>query len=49
VGYMEIYFDHSRWGREALSPLVAKGLLRPSTLVEVNLLQVEEHAPLSRG
>jgi hypothetical protein len=49
VGYMEIYFDHSRWGREALSPLVAKGLLRPSTLVDVNLLQVEEHAPLSRG
>jgi len=49
VGYMEIYFDHSRWGREALGPLVAQGLLRPSTLVDVNLLQVEEHAPLSRG
>jgi hypothetical protein len=49
VGYMEIYFDHPRWGREALSPLVAEGLLRPSSLVDVNLLQVEEHAALSRG
>jgi hypothetical protein len=49
VGYLEIYFDHQRWGRETLGPLVAEGLLRPSSLVDVNLLQVEEHAPLSRG
>ena len=48
VGYLEIYFDHARWGREALSPLVADGALRPPELVDVNLLQVEEHAPLSR-
>ena len=49
VGYLEIYFDHARWGREALSPLVEEGLLRAPQLVDVNLLQVEEHAPLSRG
>ena len=49
VGYLEIYFDHQRWGREALGPLVAEGLLRPASLVDVNLLQVEERAPLSRG
>jgi hypothetical protein len=49
LGYIEIYFDHERWGREALSPLVAEGLLRGPSLVDVNLLQVEEHAPLSRG
>jgi hypothetical protein len=49
VGYLEIYFDHQRWGREALAPLVAEGLLRPSGLVDVNLLQVDERAPLSRG
>jgi hypothetical protein len=49
VGYLEVYFDHPRWGREALSPLVAEGLLRPPTLVDVNLLQVEEHAALSRA
>jgi hypothetical protein len=49
VGYLEVYFDHARWGREALSPLVGEGLLRARGLVDVNLLQVEEHAPLSRG
>jgi hypothetical protein len=49
VGYLEIYFDHARWGREALGPLVAEGLLRAPSLADVNLLQVEEHAPLSRG
>jgi hypothetical protein len=48
VGYLEIYFDHARWGREALGPLVAEGLLRPPELVDVNLVQVEEQAPLSR-
>jgi hypothetical protein len=49
VGCMELYFDHPRWGREALGPLVAEGLLRPAGLIDVNLLQVEEHAPLSRA
>ncbi len=49
VGYLEIYFDHPRWGREALRPLTAEGLLRPPNLVDVNLLQVEEHMPLSRA
>lgn len=48
AGYLELYFDHARWGREALTPLVAEGLLRTPDLVDVNLLQVEEHAPLSR-
>ena len=46
VGYLEIYFDHARWGREALGPLVAQGLLRRPELVDVNLLQVEEHTPI---
>src|SRR6476661_57846 len=49
AGYLELYFDHARWGREALGPLVAEGLLRTPELVDVNLLQVEELAPLSRG
>ena len=48
VGYLEMYFDHVRWGREALGPLVAEGLVRSPSLVDVNLLEVEEHAPLSR-
>jgi hypothetical protein len=46
VGYMEVYFDHPRWGEEALGPLVAKGALRDPRLVDVNLLRVEEQAPL---
>ena len=49
VGYLEIYFDHPRWGREALGPLVADGLLRPPELTGVHLVQGEEQAPLSRG
>lgn len=49
VGYLEIYFDHERWGREALGPLVREGLLRDPELSDVNLLQVEERAPLNAG
>jgi hypothetical protein len=46
VGYVEAYFDHARWGEEALGPLVATGVLRDPALVDVNLLRVEEAAPL---
>jgi len=46
VGYVEAYFDHSRWGEEALGVLAADGLLRDPALVGVNLLRVEERAPL---
>jgi hypothetical protein len=46
VGYVEAYFDHSRWGEEALGVLAADGLLRDPALVGVNLLRVEELAPL---
>jgi hypothetical protein len=49
LGYLEIYFDHSRWGQDALAPVVADGLLRQPELTEPNLLLVEEQAPLSRG
>src|SRR5689334_6630747 len=42
VGYVEAYFDHSRWGEEALGVLAADGLLRDPALVGVNLLRVEE-------
>jgi hypothetical protein len=46
VGYIEVYFDHRRWGEEALGPLAAEGSLRDPELVDVNLLRVEESAPL---
>jgi hypothetical protein len=46
VGYIEAYFDHARWGEEALGALGAHGALRDSALVDVNLLRVEELAPL---
>ena len=46
VGYIEAYFDHARWGEEALGGLVAEGALRDHALVDVNLLRVEELAPL---
>ena len=47
VGYLEIYFDHRRWGEEALGVLARDGALgRVRDLVDVNLLRVEEHAPL---
>lgn len=46
VGYIEVYFDHVRWGEEALGPVVASGALRDPDLVDVNLLRVDEQAPL---
>jgi hypothetical protein len=46
VGYIEAYFDHARWGEEALSGLVAQGALRDPALVDVNLLRLDERAPL---
>ena len=46
LGYIEVYFDHPRWGEEALGPLAAGGALRDPALVDVNLLRVEELAPL---
>ena len=46
LGYIEVYFDHPRWGEEALGALAAGGALRDPALVDVNLLRVEELAPL---
>ena len=46
AGYLEAYFDHPRWGEEALGPLVPAGALRDPALTDVNLLRVEELAPL---
>jgi hypothetical protein len=46
VGYIEAYFDHRRWGEEALSEIVVAGALRNAALAEVNLLHVEERTAL---
>jgi hypothetical protein len=46
LGYIEAYFDHARWGEEALGPLAAGGGLRHPGLVDVNLLRLEEQAAL---
>jgi hypothetical protein len=46
VGYIEAYFDHARWGEEALGVVAAEGALRNPALVDANLLRVEEQAPL---
>jgi hypothetical protein len=46
VGYIEAYFDHARWGEEALGVLAADGALRDPLLRDVNLVRVEEQAPL---
>lgn len=46
LGYIEAYFDHRRWGEEALGVLAAGVALRDPALVDVNLLRVEELAPL---
>jgi hypothetical protein len=46
VGYIEAYFDHRRWGEETLGVLAAEGALRDPGLVDVNLLRVDELAPL---
>ncbi len=46
LGYIEAYFDHSRWGEEALGELAAGAALEDPALVDVNLLRLEELAPL---
>ncbi len=46
LGYVEAYFDHRRWGERALGALAAGGALGDPALVDVNLLRVEELAPL---
>ena len=47
VGYIEAYFDHRRWGEEALGVLARGGALgRIPDLVDVNLLRVEEETAL---
>ena len=47
VGYLEAYFDHERWGEEALGARARDGGLgRLRDLVDVNLFRVEEQAPL---
>jgi hypothetical protein len=47
VGYLEAYFDHTRWGEEALGALARDGGLgRLPDLAGVNLFRVEEEAPL---
>jgi hypothetical protein len=46
LGYVEAYFDHWRWGQEALGPLAAGGALLAPELADVHLLRVEELAAL---
>jgi hypothetical protein len=46
LGYIEVYFDHARWGEEALGALAAGSALRDPSLADVNLLRVEEAAPI---
>jgi hypothetical protein len=46
VGYIEAYFDHARWGEEALGVIGAEGALSSPALAGANLLRVEEQAPL---
>lgn len=46
LGYVEAYFDHARWGEEALGSLAADGAMRRPGLVDVNLLRVEEQAAI---
>lgn len=46
VGYIEAYFDHARWGEEALGRIAADGSLLEPALADVNLLEMEELAAL---
>jgi len=46
VGYLEIYFDHRRWGEEALGGLALHGGLSSPELVDVHLLRVHEEAAI---
>jgi len=46
LGYIEVYFDHRRWGEEALGTLAGDGTLHDPAMDRVNLLHVEELAAL---
>jgi hypothetical protein len=46
LGWIECYFDHARWGREALAPLALEGRLRHEAFGEANLLEVDEQTAL---
>ena len=46
LGYIEAYFDHWRWGEQALGALAAGDALAHPALVDVHLLRVDELAPL---
>jgi hypothetical protein len=46
VGYVEAYFDHRRWGEEALGQLARHGGLVSPALADVHLLAVEEEAAI---
>jgi hypothetical protein len=48
VGYIEAYFDHPRWGEEAMAELARAGSLHDPSLSDVNLLRVEELAPIDK-
>jgi hypothetical protein len=49
VGYLEAYFDHPRWGEETLGALVASGAVSDSALCDLNVLRVEELAPIDKS
>lgn len=49
VGYLEAYFDHPRWGEEALGPLVRSGAVSDPALCNLNVLRVEELAPIDKS
>jgi hypothetical protein len=46
VGYLEIYFDHRRWGEEALGGLALHGGLHSPALSGVQLLRIHEDAAI---
>jgi hypothetical protein len=46
LGYLECYFDHERWGREALGPLARAGGLRRPGLSGPAVLHVREECAL---
>jgi hypothetical protein len=48
LGYIEVYFDHRRWGEEALGSLAEAGALWQPALLDANLLHVEELAALDQ-
>ena len=48
VGYLEAYFDHPRWGEEALGALAAGGAFRDPALAALNVLRVQELAAIDK-